>query len=189
MKTNHSNHGCRRVLALLLTFLMVMSMLPGMAFAAQPTTYRDPAEHWMNASNRTNELDINSVVSHETFYCYACGQYTSFTIWRTPEYTRDGQTALTRNVLYSDGTTVDGEGTGSILDGDPGVDAFYTGYHWTKACCENCGVMNSNGGINSYSYSKNVYILYDCASGFSEDLDDVVSYECFSSNRSCKAFM
>ena len=177
MKTNQSNHGCRRVLALLLTFLMVMSMLPGMAFAAQPTTYRDPAEHWMNASNRTNELDINSVVSHETFYCYACGQYTSFTIWRTPEYTRDGQTALTRNVLYSDGTTVDGEGTGSILDGDPGVDAFYTGYHWTKACCENCGVMNSNGGINSYSYSKNVYILYDCASGFSEDLDDVVSYE------------
>jgi hypothetical protein len=37
-------------------------------------------------------------------------------------------------------------GTGSILDGTPGVDAFYTGYHWTKACCDNCGTMNSNGG-------------------------------------------
>ena len=177
LKTNHSNHGCRRVLALLLTFLMVMSMLPGMAFAAQPSTYRDPAEHWMNAGSRTNELDINAVVSHETFYCYNCRQYTSFTIWRTPEYTRDGQTALTRNVKYSDGTTIDGEGTGTILDGDPGIDAYYTGYHWTKACCENCGTMNSNGGPSAYDYSKNVYNLYDCASGFTEELDDVVTYE------------
>lgn len=154
-----------------------MSMLPSAAFAAQPTTYRDPAEHWMNAGSRTNELDINAVVSHETFYCHSCKQYTSFTIWRTPEYTRDGQTALTRNVLYSDGTMVDGEGTGSILDGDPGVDAFYTGYHWTKSMCDNCGVMNANGGTSHYGYSKNVYNLYDCASGFSEELKDVVTYE------------
>ena len=154
-----------------------MSMLPSAAFAAQPTTYRDPAEHWMNAGSRTNELDINAVVSHETFYCHSCKQYTSFTIWRTPEYTRDGQTALTRNVLYSDGTMVDGESTGSILDGDPGVDAFYTGYHWTKSMCDNCGVINANGGATHYGYSKNVYNLYDCASGFSEDLKDVVTYE------------
>lgn len=154
-----------------------MSMLPSAAFAAQPTTYRDPAEHWMNAGSRTNELDINAVVSHETFYCHSCKQYTSFTIWRTPEYTRDGQTALTRNVLYSDGTMVDGESTGSILDGDPGIDAFYTGYHWTKSMCDNCGVINANGGATHYGYSKNVYNLYDCASGFSEDLKDVVTYE------------
>ena len=154
-----------------------MSMLPSAVFAAQPTTYRDPAEHWMNAGSRTNELDINAVVSHETFYCFSCKQYTSFTIWRTPEYTRDGQTALTRNVLYSDGTTVDGEGTGSILDGDPGIDAFYTGYHWTKSMCDNCGVMNANGGATHYGYSKNVYNLYDCASGFSEDLKNVVTCE------------
>ena len=154
-----------------------MSMLPSAVFAAQPTTYRDPAEHWMNAGSRTNELDINAVVSHETFYCFSCKQYTSFTIWRTPEYTRDGQTALTRNVLYSDGTMVDGESTGSILDGDPGIDAFYTGYHWTKSMCDNCGVINANGGATHYGYSKNVYNLYDCASGFSEDLKDVVTYE------------
>jgi len=156
---------------------MVASLLPGAAFAAQPTTYRDPAEHWMNAGSRTNELDINAVVSHETFYCHSCKQHTSFTIWRTPEYTRDGQTALTRNVLYSDGTMVDGESTGSILDGDPGVDAFYTGYHWTKSMCDTCGVMNANGGTSHYGYSKNVYNLYDCASGFSEELDDKVTYE------------
>ena len=45
---------------------------------------------------------------------------------------------------------VDGEGTGSILDGDPGIDAFYTGYHWTKSMCDNCGVMNANGGTSHY---------------------------------------
>jgi len=173
----HSHHGCHRVFSLVLTVLMVMSMLPSAAFAAQPTTYRDPAEHWMDAGSRTNELDVNAVVSHETFYCHSCKQHTSFTIWRTPEYTRDGQTALTRNVLWSDGTMVGGEGTGSILDGDPGVDAYYTGYHWTKSMCDNCGVINANGGTSSYGYSKNVYNLYDCAAGFSEELDDVVTYE------------
>ena len=60
LKTNHSNHGCRRVLALLLTFLMVMSMLPGMALAAQPSTYRDPAEHWMNAGSRTKRFCVDN---------------------------------------------------------------------------------------------------------------------------------
>ena len=45
---------------------------------------------------------------------------------------------------------VDGEGTGSILDGDPGIDAFYTGYHWTKSMCDNSGVMNANGGTSHY---------------------------------------
>ena len=173
----HSYHGCRRILAMLLTVLTVMSLLPGTAFAAQPSSYRDPAEHWMDAGSRTNELDVNAVVSHETFYCHNCGQYTSFTIWRTPEYTRDGQTALTRNVLYSDGTMLDGEGTGTILDGDPGIDAFYTGYHWTKSMCETCGMMNANGGSSLYGYAKNVYNLYDCAAGFSEELDDAVTYE------------
>lgn len=37
--------------------------------------------------------------------------------WRTPEYTRDGKTALTR--MYSDGTLLGGEGKGIILDGTP----------------------------------------------------------------------
>ena len=39
---------------------------------------------------------------------------------------------LSRNVLYSDGTMVDGEGKGYILDGTPGVDAYYTGYFFAK---------------------------------------------------------
>ena len=152
-------------------------MLPSAAFAAQPTTYRDPAEHWMNAGSRTNELDINAVVSHETFYCHSCKQYTSFTIWRTPEYTRDGQTALTRNVKYSDGTLLDGSGTGTILDGVPGVDSTYTGYHWTKSCCDTCGTINSNIGPSDYSMGKNIYWLYDCDANFIEPLDDEVTIE------------
>lgn len=97
--------------------------------------------------------------------------------WRTPEYTKDGKTALTRNVMYSDGTLLGGEGKGIILDGTPGKDAYYTGYHWTKAMCDTCGTMNSNGSINGYSFGRNVYNLYDCAAEFMEDLDKRVTYE------------
>lgn len=79
--------------------------------------------------------------------------------------------------MYSDGTLLGGEGKGIILDGTPGKDAYYTGYHWTKAMCDTCGTMNSNGGINGYGFSRNVYNLYDCAAEFMEDLDKRVTYE------------
>ena len=172
-----TKHGCRRMLAMLLVIVSVMSLFAVPAFAGQEDGYHDPAERWMNASNRTNELDVNATVTHETFHCYACGQATSFQVWRTPEYTKDGQTAMTRNVRYSDGTLISGTGTGTILDGTPGVNATYTGYHWTKACCETCGTMNANMGVSDYCFSKNVYWLYDCATAFTEQLDDVVTYE------------
>ena len=172
-----TKHGCRRMLAMLLVIVSVMSLFAVPAFAGQEDGYHDPAERWMNASNRTNELDVNATVTHETFHCYVCKQPTSFQIWRTPEYTKDGQTALTRNVRYSDGTLIGGSGTGTILDGTPGVNATYTGYHWTKACCETCGTMNANMGVSDYCFSKNVYWLYDCATAFTEQLDDVVTYE------------
>lgn len=161
---------------MLLTLVMCVGMLPT-AFAAQQNSYHDPAEHWLTANNRTNELDVNAVVTHETFNCGVCGKQTSFTAWRTPEYTRDGKTALTRNVMYSDGTLLGGEGKGVILDGTPGKDAYYTGYHWTKAMCDTCGTMNSNGSINGYDFGRNVYNLYDCAAEFMEDLDKRVTYE------------
>ena len=172
---SHTKHGVNRLLALLLVLVLCMNLAPAV-FAAQPATYRDPAEHWMDAGSRTNELDVNAVVSHETFYCSNCAMHTAFTVWRTPEYTRDGQTALSRNVYYSDGTMIDGENTGTILDGDPGIDAYYTGYHWTKSMCENCGTVNSNASISEYGFGKNVYYLYDCAAGFSEELDEVERY-------------
>ena len=72
---------------------------------------------------------------------------------------------------------VGGEGKGSILDGTPGKDAYYTGYHWTKAMCDTCGTLNSNGSISGYGFNRNVYNLYDCAAEFMEKLPDTVSYE------------
>ena len=45
------NHYSRRALALLLTLVMCVGMIPT-AFAAQQNSYHDPAEHWMQASGR-----------------------------------------------------------------------------------------------------------------------------------------
>ena len=170
------NHYSRRAMALLLTLVMCVGMIPT-AFAAQQNSYHDPAEHWMQATGRTNELDANSVVTRETFKCGECGKATSFEVFRVPEYTRNGQPALSRNVKYSDGTMVDGVGKGDTMDGIPGKDATYTGYHYTKAVCETCGGINTNMSKSEYGYLKNVYWLYDCAAAFTQELDETVSYE------------
>lgn len=142
-KTTHQYYSHKRLLAALLTVVMLFSLMPT-AFAGQVNSYHDPAEHWMQASNRTNELDINSVVTHETFYCATCKQNADFTIWRVPEYTRSGETALNRNVKYSNGMCIDEETVGNLDAGIPGENAYYTGYHWTKSVCSNCGAFNSN---------------------------------------------
>ncbi|MGN1349465.1 MAG: hypothetical protein ACI4VM_00530, partial [Anaerovoracaceae bacterium] len=169
-------HMKKRLLSSVMAAVMTFSAVP-CAFAAQQNSYHDPADHWMTSSNRTNELDANAVVTKETFNCAVCGKDTSFSVWRTPEYTRTGETAMSRNVRYSDGTLAGGNGTGTILDGTPGVDAYYTGYHWTKAVCETCGTMNSNMKLTDYSYGKNVYWLYDCAAEFREALEPEITYE------------
>lgn len=166
----------RRPMALLLSLVLCVGLVPS-AFAAQQNSYHEPADHWQEANNRTNELDANATVTHETFTCGECGQETSFLAFRTPEYTRDGQTAMTRNVRYSDGTMIGGEDKGSILDGVPGKDAYYTGYHWTKAVCETCGGINTNMSKTDYCYQNNVYWLYDCASNFFEALSDTETIE------------
>ena len=166
----------RRPMALLLSLVLCVGLVPS-AFAAQQNSYHNPADHWQEANNRTNELDANATVTHETFTCGECGQATSFLAFRTPEYTRDGQTAMTRNVRYSDGTMIGGEGKGSILDGVPGKDAYYTGYHWTKAVCETCGGINTNMSKTDYCYQNNVYWLYDCASNFFEKLPETQTIE------------
>ena len=174
MKTNHRQR--RSLLAAFLAVVMLFSLMPS-AIAAQQNSYHDPAEHWQEANNRTNELDANAVITHETFQCRECKQQTSFLAYRTPEYTRDGETAMNRDVKYSDGTTIDGDGKGNVNDGTPGKDAYYTGYHWTKAVCETCGTINSNMAKTDYGYGKNVYWLYDCAANFFEDLPESVEIE------------
>lgn len=176
MKSKTTRHGLKRMTALLLAVVLCVGMVPT-AFAAQQDSYHDPAENWQEANNRTNELDANATVTHETFNCKVCKQQTSFIVFRTPEYTRDGQTAMSRNVKYSDGTFVDGSGKGSILDGVPGQDAYYTAYHWTKAVCETCGSINTNMAKTDYGYLKNVYWLYDCANNFFEELPETQTIE------------
>lgn len=176
MKSKTKKHGLKRITALLLAAVLCVGMVPS-AFAAQENSYHDPAEHWQEADNRTNELDVNATITHETFQCRECKQQTSFLAFRTPEYTRDGQTAMSRNVRYSDGTLIGGEGKGAVLDGVPGQDAYYTGYHWTKAVCETCGGINTNMSKKDYCYQNNVYWLYDCANNFFEELPETQAIE------------
>ena len=101
MKSKTSRHGLKRMTALLLAVVLCIGMIPS-AFAAQQDSYHDPAEHWQEANNRTNELDANAVVTIETFTCGECGKATSFEVFRTPEYTRDhsGRRAGAGRLLY-----------------------------------------------------------------------------------------
>lgn len=162
---------------MLLTLTLCLSMIPT-ASAAQQNSYHDPVEHWQQASNRTNELDVNSIVTHETFYCATCRENTDFTVWRVPEYTRSGETALNRNVKYSNGMCIDEVTVGSLDAGVPGENAYYTGYHWTKSVCSRCGDWNSNETNGApYAWDKNIYVLHDCAAKFYLDLPETVTHE------------
>ena len=166
-----------RVLAMLLTLALCLGMIPT-ASAAQQNSYHDPVEHWQQASNRTNELDVNAIVTHETFYCATCRENTDFTVWRVPEYTRSSETALNRNVKYSNGMCIDEVTVGSLDAGVPGENAYYTGYHWTKSVCSRCGDWNSNETNGApYAWDKNIYVLHDCAAKFYLDLPETVTHE------------
>ncbi|MFQ7292408.1 MAG: hypothetical protein ACLRQ0_09265 [Monoglobales bacterium] len=134
---------------------VIMGMLPTVSFAAQSNEYTDPADVWVEANGRTNELDINATTTYETMYCPVCDMDTTQLIYRVPEYTKSGETALNRGVKFSDGTCLDGVTEGNTDSGTPGVDAFYTGYHLTKAVCQNCGTINSVDGLDSYAFAKN----------------------------------
>ena len=162
---------------MLLTLTLCLSLIPT-ASAAQQNSYHDPVEHWQQASNRTNELDVNAIVTHETFYCATCRENTDFTVWRVPEYTRSGETALNRNVKYSNGMCIDEVTVGSLDTGVPGENAYYTGYHWTKSVCSRCGDWNSNETNGApYAWDKNIYVLHDCAAKFYLDLPETVAHE------------
>ena len=161
------------LLSCLLAVVMVIGIFPALtAQAAQQGDYRDPAEHWLTTGNRTGELDINANITDEIMMCLVCNQRTLFKIYRVPEYTRSGGTALNRNVLFSDGTMMDGVSRGNADAGVPGANATYTGYHYTKNVCTICGTLNANMGDTYYGFNNNVYNLYDCAAGFMVDLHE-----------------
>ena len=162
----------KRILAAVMAAGMTLSLIPSITtYAAQSNDYVDPADVWLEANGRTGEFDINATVTYGTAHCPVCDMDTGNTCYRVPEYTRTGETALNRGVYYSDGTCLDGESKGNLDDGTPGVDAFYTGYHWTKSICQTCGTINSVDGINAYSCGKDVYSLNPCDSNFFLDFD------------------
>lgn len=68
----------KRMTALMLVLVLVVSMFSTTAFAAQEDNYHDPAEHWLNAANRTNELDAN-IESVCRAFRQSCGDHESHT--------------------------------------------------------------------------------------------------------------
>ena len=177
MKTRNK---IKRILAGIMAASVAISLVPTLSYAAQSNEYVDPADVWIEANGRTNELDINATTTYETVYCPVCDMETTQLTYRVPEYTRSGETALNRGVMFSDGTLIDGSGTGNLDDGTPGVDAYYTGYHWTKSVCQNCGTINAVDGTDCYSFGKNVYSLNACDHNFFLDFDNT-TYEPYSS--------
>lgn len=161
-----------KVLSGIMSAVMILGTIPELSYAAQSNEYVDPADVWMEANGRANEFDINATTTYETVYCPVCDMETTQLTYRVPEYTKSGETALNHNVMYSDGTCTDGESTGNLDDGTPGVDAYYTGMHWTKSVCQNYGTINAVDGIDSYAFSKNLYILNSCDHNFFMDFDN-----------------
>lgn len=180
MKTK--NFSMKSVISMLLALVIIAGTLPVSVFAAQSNEYVDPADNWLSSNNRTNELDVNATITNETQYCNVCKKHTSVLTYRVPEYTKTGETALNRGVRYSDGTCIDGVSKGNLDNGTPGVDAYYTGYHWTKVVCQTCGTINSGDGPTDYDFNNNVYSLNSCDHNFFLDFD-ATTYEQYDEGR------
>ena len=173
-----NNRKFKSIVSLILTICMMATFIPSV-FAAQSNEYVDPADNWLSSNDRTNELDVNATTTYETQYCAVCQKDTTVLTYRVPEYTRTGETALNRGVMFSDGTLIDGEGTGNLDNGTPGIDAYYTGYHFTKVCCQACGTINPTVGYTNYGFNNNVYCLTPCDHNFFLDFDSS-TYEPYS---------
>ena len=180
MKTKH--FSMKSVISMLLALVIIAGTLPVSVFAAQSNEYVDPADNWLSSNNRTNELDVNATITNETQYCNVCKKHTSVLTYRVPEYTKTGETALNRGVRYSDGTCIDGVSKGNLDNGTPGIDAYYTGYHFTKVVCQTCGTINSGDGPTDYNFNNNVYSLNSCDHNFFLDFD-ATTYEPYDESR------
>ena len=171
-KTKHSFKWKAKISTALAVIMLFGTLSNVSVFAAQTSSYNDPADNWLKTNSRTNELDMNATVTYETQWCPVCNKHTTLLTYRVPEYTKSGQTALNHGVKWSDGYDVDGEKKGNTDSGTPGVDASYTGYHYTKSVCQNCGTINSIDGVDSYNFNNNVYGLNACDHNFFIDFDN-----------------
>ena len=178
MKTKHSLK-MKSLMSAFLAVVMILGTLPVMnVFAAQKSDYEDPADNWLKTNNRTNELDMNATVTYETQWCPVCNKHTTVLTYRVPEYTKSGQTAMNHGVKWSDGYDLEGKKKGNTDSGTPGVDASYTGYHYTKSVCQTCGTINSVDGSGAYNFNNNVYGLNSCDHNFFIDFDNT-TYELY----------
>ncbi|MDO5398292.1 MAG: hypothetical protein Q4G33_10220, partial [bacterium] len=171
MNTKFKNRF-KRITSGIMAMGMMISLIPTVTFAAQSNEYVDPADVWMESNSRTNEFDINATVTYENFFCPVCDMTTTSMVYRVPEYTKSGETALNRGVQWSDGTCIDGISKGNTDSGTPGIDSYFTGYHYTKSVCQHCGILNSVEGEGSYSFNKDVYGLNPCDHNFFLDFDN-----------------
>ena len=73
---------------------------------------------------------------------------------------------MNHGVKWSDGYDLEGKKKGNTDSGTPGVDASYTGYHYTKSVCQTCGTINSVDGSGAYNFNNNVYGLNSCDHNF-----------------------
>ncbi len=168
----------KSVISMLLAVILVAGTLPVSVFAAQKSDYEDPADNWLKTNNRTNELDMNATVTYETQWCPVCNKDTTVLTYRVPEYTKSGQTAMNHGVKWSDGYDLEGKKKGNTDSGTPGVDASYTGYHYTKSVCQICGTINAVDGAGAYNFNNNVYGLNSCDHNFFIDFDNT-TYELY----------
>ena len=166
----------KSVISMMLATILAAGTLPASVFAAQKSDYEDPADNWLKTNSRTNELDMNATITYETQWCPVCDKHTTLLTYRVPEYTKSGQTAMNHGVKWSDGYDIDGEKKGNTDSGTPGIDASFTGYHYTKSVCQNCGTINSIDGAGSYNFNNNVYGLNACDHNFFIDFDNT-AYE------------
>ena len=166
----------KRIVSAVLTASIIIGIspmiTPNITYAAQSNDYVDPADSWLETNNRTNELDVNTTVTSGTQFCFVCNKEALSIFYRVPEYTRTGESALNRGVMYSDGTCLDGISHGNLDDATPGVNAYYTGSHWTKVICQICGTLNPSDGVKDYNFSRNVYALNPCDDNFFLDFDN-----------------
>ena len=164
-----------------LAVIMLVGTIPiTTTFAAQVNEYTDPADSWVSANGRTNELDVNATTTYETQRCIICDKDTTVLTYRVPEYTRSGETAANRGVRHSDGANDDGTEYHNLDDGTPGINSYYTSHHWTKSVCQTCGTINSGDGLYAYSLNRNVYSLNTCDHNFFLDFDNT-TYEPYNS--------
>ena len=77
----------KHILSAALSAVVLLGSMPTLTYAAQVNEYVDPADIWVSANGRTNELDFNATITQETGWCPVCNKDTIMLTYRTPEYT------------------------------------------------------------------------------------------------------